>query len=94
MTGWEPAGEESLGTKPKQWLRSPTGDRWLWKEATFNHDAAWLPDQDICRYIGAWVAVKARWGLAVDAEEATALSDLLVGECAGTTVAPWPPAPR
>ena len=51
--------------------------------------AGWLPDQEVCAYVGDWVAVKARWGLTVDAEEATTLSDLLVGPCAGTAVAPW-----
>jgi hypothetical protein len=34
---WPPAGEEQLGTKPKQWLAHPeTGDLWLWKESTWN----------------------------------------------------------
>ncbi|MPY91984.1 MAG: hypothetical protein GEV08_02660 [Acidimicrobiia bacterium] len=53
--------------------------------------AGWLPEEGVCRYAADWVAVKARWGLSVDAEEATTLSDLLVDPCAGTTVAPWPP---
>jgi hypothetical protein len=39
VTAWEPADEEQLGTKPKQWLRSPTGELWLWKESTIHHDA-------------------------------------------------------
>jgi len=38
VSGWEPAGEEQLGTKPKQWLRDEAGRLWLWKEATFNTD--------------------------------------------------------
>jgi len=38
VTAWEPADEEYLGTKPKQWLRSPTGELWLWKESTIHHD--------------------------------------------------------
>lgn len=54
--------------------------------------AGWLPDRGVCPYIGAWIAVKARWGLSVDAEEATELSDLLLGPCAGLTVEPWPAA--
>ena len=53
--------------------------------------AGWLSQQDTCGYVSAWIAVKARWSLAVDAEEATELSDLLVGQCVGTTVAAWPP---
>lgn len=37
---WEPAGEEYLGSKPKQWLREPSaGGLWLWKESTWNIDA-------------------------------------------------------
>lgn len=38
VTSWEPADEEYLGTKPKQWLRSPTLELWLWKESTVHHD--------------------------------------------------------
>lgn len=38
MSDWEPAGEEFLGTKPKQWLWSPTGGRWLWKQSTMQRD--------------------------------------------------------
>jgi hypothetical protein len=51
----------------------------------------WLPQQDVCGYVSDWIAVKARWSLSVDAEEATELSDVLLGECAGTTIAAWPP---
>ena len=39
VSGWEPADEEYLGTKPKQWVRSPQGELWLWKESTIHHDA-------------------------------------------------------
>src|SRR4051812_35182610 len=39
VSAWEPAGEEYLGTKPKQWLRNPEGQLWLWKESTVQHDA-------------------------------------------------------
>jgi hypothetical protein len=38
VTAWAPAGVEYLGTKPKQWLQSPSGDLWLWKESTIHHD--------------------------------------------------------
>ncbi len=38
VSAWEPAGEEQLGTKPKQWLRDAADHLWLWKEATFNCD--------------------------------------------------------
>lgn len=33
---WTAAGEEQLGTKPKQWLRDHDGFLWLWKEVTRN----------------------------------------------------------
>ncbi len=38
VTDWVPAGEEYLGTKPKQWLAGPDGSLWLWKESTVHHD--------------------------------------------------------
>lgn len=37
-SNWEPYEEEYLGTKPKQWLRNPTGELWLWKESTLQRD--------------------------------------------------------
>ncbi len=43
VSAWEPAGEEYLGTKPKQWLRSREGNLWLWKESTFNLDSHGKP---------------------------------------------------
>jgi len=36
--------------------------------------AAWLPQLGQCRYVRQWVAVKTRWGLAVDAAEKRALT--------------------
>ena len=39
--------------------------------------ATWLPSQGRCTYAGAWVAVKTRWRLAVDARERAALAALL-----------------
>ena len=38
ISAWEPAGDEYLGTKPKQWVRDPENRLWLWKESTFNVD--------------------------------------------------------
>ena len=35
--------------------------------------AEWLPDLQVCRYVRDWVAVKLRWGLAVDRAEHHAL---------------------
>lgn len=37
VSEWQPAREEPLGTKPKQWLVRPAdGELWLWKESTWN----------------------------------------------------------
>jgi hypothetical protein len=37
VSNWPAAGEEQLGTKPKQWLAHPeTQELWLWKESTWN----------------------------------------------------------
>jgi hypothetical protein len=37
--------------------------------------ATWLPDADVCRYVGEWVAVKLRWRLSVDDAEKAALTE-------------------
>ena len=60
----------------------------------------WLPDNpdDQCRYIVAWVLVKARWELSVDESEHGRIRNLLTGPCEGATiqdglpVRPPPPA--
>ncbi len=43
------------------------------------------PD-DRCRYIVAWVIVKARWDLSMDESEHGRIRNLLQGPCEGTTV--------
>ncbi len=43
ISGWEPAGDEYLGTKPKQWVRDSENRLWLWKESTFNVDRLGQP---------------------------------------------------
>lgn len=43
--------------------------------------AEWLPALDRCGYAQGWVAVKWRWGLAVDDAEHAALAALLAGAC-------------
>ena len=40
VSEWAAAGEEQLGTKPKQWQRAPDGRRWLWKAVTVNHTSS------------------------------------------------------
>ncbi len=58
----------------------------------------WLPDNpdDQCRYIVAWVIVKARWELSMDQSEHGRIRYLLTGPCEGSTVEeglPVRPAP-
>ncbi|MFC7405147.1 HNH endonuclease family protein [Georgenia alba] len=38
--------------------------------------AEWLPEQQQCRYLREYVAVKIRWGLSVDSTEQAAMNDL------------------
>ncbi len=48
----------------------------------------WLPDNpdDQCRYIVAWVIVKARWELSMDESEHGRIRNLLTGPCEGATL--------
>jgi hypothetical protein len=48
----------------------------------------WLPDNpdDQCRYIVAWVIVKARWELSMDESEHGRIRNLLQGPCEGAIV--------
>jgi hypothetical protein len=60
----------------------------------------WLPpnEDDICRYIAAWVVIKATWELSMDPSEHGRIGNLLEAQCEGTTVAdaavtyPTPPS--
>lgn len=52
----------------------------------------WLPtDSDVCRYVGDWLAIKARWGLSMDESEWGRIKNLLRDRCTTTTIAPWQP---
>ena len=54
----------------------------------------WLPPSgDRCEYLANWVAIKARWSLSMDESEFGRIRNMLQGECLGTEVTPWPPAP-
>lgn len=54
----------------------------------------WLPADDyICQYLSNWVAIKARWSLSMDESEHGRVRNLLRGDCAGTLIEPWSPAP-
>ncbi len=65
VTSWEPAGDEQIGSKPKQWLWHPnTDERWLWKESTWNVGAdglAYLKGDDwserVAREVGIALGV-------------------------------------
>lgn len=49
----------------------------------------WLPsDQDRCRYISDWVAIKARWALSMDQSEWGRIENLLEGPCLGARIDP------
>ncbi|MEI8240655.1 MAG: HNH endonuclease family protein [Actinomycetota bacterium] len=50
----------------------------------------WLPPDanDVCRYVGEWVAIKARWNLSMDDSEYGRIRNLLLGQCAGWRVDP------
>lgn len=51
----------------------------------------WLPSNSdhVCTYVSDWIAVKSAWGLSMDQSEWGRLKNLLNGQCAGTTIAPW-----
>ncbi len=55
----------------------------------------WLPPRhgDWCRFVGDWIAIKARWELSMDQSEAGRLRNLLRDECPGLTLRPWPAPP-
>ena len=50
--------------------------------------AGWMPSNEdfTCPYAAAWIAVKARWNLAMDQQESDFLRGLLAGECSGSTL--------
>ena len=47
--------------------------------------STWMPQDDRCRYLGEWVAVKHRWRLSVDSAEKSALRSL-AASCSNTTI--------
>lgn len=53
----------------------------------------WVPTAGVerCRFIGDWVAIKARWQLSMDQSEFGRIRNLLLGECAGLQFDPWRP---
>lgn len=57
--------------------------------------AQWLTPNsaDRCRYIGAWLSIKARWNLSIDTAEYTTINSYLNGPCTGLTITAWSPTP-
>jgi hypothetical protein len=55
----------------------------------------WLPPlaPAQCPFIGNWLAIKARWGLTMDLSEHGRIRTLLLGPCAGLSIAPYQPPP-
>lgn len=59
----------------------------------------WIPphEDDQCRFIAAWVVVKAKWSLSMDQSEFGRIRNLLRGRCEGTQVGDrmvvWPSSP-
>ena len=52
-----------------------------------NDPAGWMPStsNSICAYLGNWVAVKTKWGLAMDQREFVAVKAVLVQRCSTPT---------
>ena len=55
----------------------------------------WLPSNadDVCRFIGDWVSIKARWHLSMDQSEFGRIRNVLTGPCVGWRIEPAAPAP-
>lgn len=60
VSAWPPAGEEQVGTKPKQWLfEDDTAGRWLWKAVTSGTDKtgkSFLKGDDWAEYLASLLA--------------------------------------
>jgi len=52
----------------------------------------WLPPRTaaVCGYLADWVAIKARWQLAMDVSEYGRIRNVLTRSCAAQRIAPWP----
>ena len=57
--------------------------------------AGWMPSssESICAYLRNWVAVKAKWGLAMDQREFTAVKSAFVRQCATPATSSSVPSP-
>jgi hypothetical protein len=57
--------------------------------------AGWMPstNANTCAYLSNWVSVKAKWGLAMDQREFTAVKSVFVRQCATPTTSSSVPSP-
>jgi len=57
--------------------------------------AGWMPNtsNSLCAYLGNWVAVKTKWGLAMDQREFSAVKTTFVRQCATPTISSSVPSP-
>lgn len=48
----------------------------------------WVPPlaRDLCRYLGDWVSIKARWNLTMDQSESGRIRNLLTSDCPGLRI--------
>ena len=98
---WESGAWEWSPTARKLYANDLTDDRTLRAvSASSNRSKSdkdpsnWLPpsSSDLCRYLGDWVAIKARWNLTMDRSEFGRIRNLLGSDCAGLLVErPAPP---
>jgi hypothetical protein len=56
----------------------------------------WLPADptDRCRFLGDWIAIKARWRLSMDPSEAGRIRNVIEDECPDLRIDPLPPLPQ
>lgn len=84
-SGWSSADRESYANDLDD-RRTLVGVTDSVNQAKGDQDPAeWLPELQQCRYLEEWVAVKHRWGLAVDTAERSALTSLASG-CSDVTI--------
>ena len=98
---WDSGAWEWSPTARKLYANDLTDDRTLRAvSAASNRSKSdkdpsnWLPpaESDLCRYLGDWVSIKARWNLTMDQSEFGRIRNLLESDCAGLLVRiPEPP---
>jgi hypothetical protein len=88
---WDPITLAAYGndTTDERTLRAVTSSTNLSKGD--KDPSNWLPPDSagVCTFIGDWVSIKARWTMSMDQSEYGRIRNLLKGQCAGTTIAPF-----